>query len=168
MKSSICLTLVFVLLLCLCGCDNATVKDQAIFYYQRMEFDFGSDSAVFVPEAHDVSGHTEDLRYLLSLYLRGPSDPELMLPFPGGTILVGLEENEEKLHVTLSSIASTLEPIDLVTACGCLAQTCFSICDAEIVHIDSLVSASGQSVDMTFTRNSFLLTGNAILPEETE
>lgn len=167
MKSFLCLILTFVLMLGLWGCSE-TGKEQATFYYQRIEFDFGSDTGVFVPEVHDVSGHEGDLRYLLSLYLHGPTDQELTLLFPGGTILVELEQTDTELTVVLSSGASMLDPLDLVTACGCLAKTCFAISDAQIVHIDSLSSVSGQRVDMTFTRDSFLLTGNEILPDATE
>ena len=70
--------------------------------------------------------------------------------------------------MTLSSGAVMQDPVDLLTACGCLAKTCFAISDAAVVHIDSLPSVSGQHVDMTFSRDSILLTGNEILPEPTE
>ena len=165
MKHFLCLILAFVLLLCLLGCST---KSQATFYYQRIEFDFGSEDAVFVPEVHDVSGHEEDLRYLVSLYLRGPSDPELKLPFPTGTLLVDLKKTETELNVTLSSGAVMLDSVDLLTACGCMAKTCFAISDAQTVHIESLPSVSGQRVSMTFTRDSILLTGSKILPDTTE
>ena len=168
MKSFLCLILTFVLLLSLCGCDEAAGKSQATFYYQRTNFNFGSDTGVMVPEYHDVSGHEGDLRYLISLYLRGPMDQELTLPFPGGTLLVELEETEKELTVVLSSGASMLDPLDLITACGCLAQTCFAISDAQVLHIDSLPSVSGQHLDMTFNRDSILLSGNEILPDATE
>ena len=168
MKSTFCLILTFVLLLCLCGCEEAAGNGQATFYYQRIEFDFGSDTGVFVPEVHDVSGHEGDLRYLLSLYLRGPTDQELILPFPGGTILVELEETETELTVLLSSGASMLDSLDLITACGCLAKTCFAISDAQVVHINSLPAVSGQRVETTFSRDSILLTGNETLPDATE
>ena len=167
MKSFLCLILTFVLLLSLCSCGE-TGKGQATFYYQRIEFDFGSDTGVFVPEVHDVSGHEEDLRYLISLYLRGPTDQELTLPFPNGTILVELEQTDTELTVVLSSGAATLAPLDLITACGCLAKTCFAISNAQTVHIGSLPSVSGQQVDITFNRDSILLTSNEILPNATE
>ena len=168
MKSTLCLILAFVLLLGLCGCGSTAGKDQATFYYPRIEFDFGSSNSIMVPELHDVTGHADDLWYMLSLYLRGPTDPELKFAFPDGTILVELEQVESTLHVTLSSSSSKLEPADLLASCGCLAQTCFAISDAQVVHIDSLVSAAGNYVDMTFTRDSILLTGNEILPDATE
>ena len=168
MKNILCLILTAILLLCLCGCEKGPDENEAIFYYPRIEFEFGSDQGVMVPEYHDVSGHTEDLRYLISLYLRGPTNPELTLPFPGGTILVELEETETKLSVVLSSGVIALDPLDLITTCGCLAQTCFAISDAEVVHISSLPSTAKQQVDMTFSRDSILLTGNEILPDVTE
>ena len=167
MKHFLCLILAFVLLLCLCGCDGSN-KGQATFYYQRIEFDFGSEDGVFVSEVHDVSGHEQDLRYLISLYLRGPSDQELKLPFPTGTLLVDLKETETELTVTLSSGAVILDSVDLLAACGCLAKTCFAISDAEVIHITSLPSVSGQKVNMTFARDSILLTGSEILPDVTE
>ena len=168
MKNILCMILTAALLLCLCGCKKGPGENEAIFYYPRIQFEFGSDQGVMVPEYHDVSGHEGDLRYLISLYLRGPTDQELTLPFPGGTILVGLEETETELNVVLSSGAVILDPLELITACGCLAKTCFAISDAEVVHINSLPAVSGQHVDMTFSRDSILLTGNEILPDVTE
>ena len=127
MKNILCLILIAALLLCLCGCEKGPGENEAIFYYPRIQFEFGSDQGVMVPEYHDVSGHTGDLRYLISLYLRGPTNPELTLPFPGGTILVELEKTETELSVVLSSGIIALDPMDMITACGSSSSIIFMI-----------------------------------------
>ena len=168
MKSTLCLILAFVLLLGLCGCGSTAGKDQATFYYPRIEFDFGSSNSIMVPELHDVTGHADDLWYMLSLYLRGPTDPELKFAFPDGTILVEMLQEDSTVTVTLFSPSTQLSDIDLNIACVCLAETCFAISDAQQVHIQSLASISGKAMDTTITRGNILLPGYEILPEDTE
>ena len=168
MKRLTSLLLAGILLLSCSGCVRDPQASEVPFYYRRAEFDFGTPDGIIAQELHDVSGHTNDLRYLLALYLQGPSDQELILPFPEGTVLAELTQERKTVTITLSAAASGLEELDLTIACVCLAQTCFAICDAQQVHIQSPVSPAGKSVDMTITRDSLLLPGYKILPEDTE
>lgn len=168
MKKLTCFLLALLLALSMGGCSLKSQDSEVPFYYRRAEFDYGSPDGIMALELHDVSGHTDDLRYLLALYLQGPSDQELVLPFPEGTLLVDLLQEDRTVTVTLSSSPTHMEAIDLNIACVCLAETCFAICDAQQVHIQSLVSASGRSVDTLITRDNILLPGYEILPEDTE
>ena len=168
MKRRLCILLIGVLMLALTACTRESMDSQVPFYYIQAEFDYGMPDGVIASEFHDLSGHQNDLRYLLALYLQGPSDPELRLPFPSGTILVDLTQERREVTITLSSTAAMLEGTDLTIACACLAETCFAISDVQQVHIQSLASASGQIVDAIFTRDSLLLPGYEILPEDTE
>ena len=105
---------------------------------------------------------------MLALYLQGPSDPELRFSFPEGTILVEFAQENQVISITLSSKAAMMDDIDVVIACACFAETCFAISDAQQLHIQSLVSAAGLSVDTIITRDSILLPGYEILSEPTE
>ena len=168
MKRLIFLLLAGILLFSLASCGQDIQDSQVPFYYPLAEFDHGTPDGVMAPEIHEISGHHDDLRYLLALYLQGPSDPSLRHPFPNGTILVDLVVENQKAIITLSSTVATLDGIDRTIACACLAETCFAISDVQQVQILSLVSASGLSVDTTFTRGNILLPGYEILPEDTE
>ena len=149
----------------LCACSQTPKDSQVPFYYPRAEYKHGIPNGVITSEIHEISGHNDDLRYLLALYLQGPSDPELRTPFPSGTVLVDMMQYEREVTITLSSTAALLEGIDLTIACACLAETCFTICDVSQVRIQSLTSASGRFIDTTFTRDNLLLPGYEILPE---
>lgn len=168
MKKLICFLLAGLLAVSMAGCIQEPSDSEVPFYYRRAEFDYGTPDGIIAPELHDVTGHTDDLKYLLALYLQGPSDQELVLPFPEGMILVDLTEKEQTVTVTLSSSVTRLDDMDLTIACVCLAETCFAIRDVQQVHIQSLVSAAGKSVDTTITRGSILLPGYKILPKDTE
>ena len=160
--------LVVILIISLVSCGKDSLDSGVPFYYLRAEFDHGAADGVIASEIHELSGHHNDLRYLLALYLQGPSDPDLRSPFPDGTILVDLVQENQSVTITLSSTAAVLEGVDQTIACACLAETCFAISDAQQVHIQSLESASGLSVDTTFTRGNILLPGYEILPKVTE
>ena len=168
MKRLICFLLAGLLALSLTGCFLSPQDFEVPFYYRRAEFDYGTPDGIIAQELHEVSGHTNDLRYLLALYLQGPSDQDLVLPFPEGTILVDFLQEGQTVTVTLSSSPTHLDPIDLNIACICLAETCFALCDAQQIHIQSLVSAAGRSVDSLITRDSILLPGYEILPKDSE
>ena len=168
MKRLIFFLLSGILILSLVSCGKDSLTSEVPFYYLRAEFDHGTPDGVIASEIHELSGHHNDLRYLLALYLQGPSDPELRSPFPNGTILVDLVQENQSVTITLSSTAAVLEGVDQTIACACLAETCFAISDAQQVRIQSLESASGLSVDATFTRGNILLPGYEILPKETE
>ena len=83
----------FCLLLCLClflpGCSGELMKNPVTFYYPRREYRYGAEDGVISSEQREASGHANDLRYLLSLYLIGPSSDELVSPLPWGTRLLG-------------------------------------------------------------------------------
>ena len=168
MKRLILFLLSTILILSLVACDYGAQDSGVPFYYPKAEFDHGAPDGVIASEIHEISGHHDDLRYLLALYLHGPSDPELRRAFPYGTILVDLVQEDKSVTVTLTASAAVLDGMDLTIACACLAETCFAICDAQQVHITSLATTSGQAVDTTITRDSILLPGYKILPEDTE
>lgn len=168
MRKLICFLLAGLLALSMTGCTNGSTDSEVPFYYPRAEFDHGTPDGVMATEIREVSGHDQELRYLMALYLQGPTDPELRIPFPDGTVLVELLQEDGTVTVTLSSGITRLEDIDLTVACACLAETCFANSDAQQVNIQSLVSTNGLSVDVTFTRGNLLLPGYEILPEVTE
>ena len=168
MKRLLSILLTGILMLSLVGCGQEAQDPKVSFYYPRAEFNYGASDGVMVPETHEVPGHIDDLRYLLALYLLGPSDQELRPAFPTDTILVDVIQDEREITVILSSNVTALEGIDLTLACACFAETCFAISDVRQVHIESLASVSGKYVDTIITRDSILFPGYKILPDDSE
>ena len=59
-------------------------------------------------EQREASGHADDLHYLLSLYLIGPSSDELVSPLPWGTRLLGVSRENGTVTLELTDTACLL------------------------------------------------------------
>ena len=162
MRKIIALVLAALLLMGLTGCVDSA--DTAVFYYSRYDnaYLYGQDNAVIAGEYRDVTGHRQDLKYLLTLYFHGPTMEHLRSPFPSGMSLRSVERRQGTLYVELSASLTMLTGTDLTLACACLAKTCFALTDAEAVTI----SAHGLGfVSMTLTRDSLMLSDDSPIPE---
>ena len=163
MKRITALMLCVLLLMGMAGC--ATTPETASFYYARYadSYAYGQPSAVIAGEHRDVTGHSQDLRYLLTLYFHGPTMEYLRTPFPSGTSLRSVIQEDDAIYLELSSSLTLLRGTDLTLACSCLAQTCFDLTDAATITITS--EGLGY-VSMTLTRDSILLTDDTPIPTE--
>lgn len=96
----------FCLFLCLClflpGCSGELMKNPVTFYYPRREYQYGAEDGVISGEQREASGHADDLHYLLSLYLIGPSSDELVSPLPWGTRLLGVNRQDGTITLELT------------------------------------------------------------------
>ena len=160
MKRTLCFLLALILLLSGCSLSNGNVKDPVEFYYLRTcgrpeENKVYFSEGPIASEIREASGRRDDLYYLLSMYMRGPLDPDLQSPFPAGSTVVKIWQEDQALHVVLNAIAANLEDLDLSLAVACLAQTCIALTDIEIVHIecrgiDNIVLFSTMVTDSSF------------------
>lgn len=162
MKRALTFLLILSLLLTGCSLANHNVKEPAEFYYPRVctrpdEYRTYFSEGAIGSEIREASGHTDDLYYLLSMYLRGPLDPQLVSPFPVGCALVNAQQDGSELTVSLTSGASLLSDLDLSMACACIAKTCMSLTDAQTVRIESLGINNQVLFEFTITADSFLL-----------
>ena len=163
MRKIIALTLCVLLLAGLTGCMEAS--DNATFYYARYDdsYNYGQENAVIAGEPRDVTGHRQDLKYLLTLYFHGPTMEYLRTPFPSGMSLRSVERVGDMLYVETSSSLTLLRGTDLTLACACLARTCFDLTDASSITI----TADGLGyVSMTLTRDSILLMDDTPIPND--
>ncbi|MBQ8238663.1 MAG: hypothetical protein IJZ39_11020 [Oscillospiraceae bacterium] len=153
MKRLISLLLLLALVVSLAACAD---ENAVTYYYVRdeEEYLYGAADGVMVGERRSAAGHVDDLRYLLILYFHGPVTDYLKSPFPSGTNLEELVQQEDSLDIRLSGIVSMMEGADLTLACACLARTCFGMTDVQsiTIHAESL-----NTVSITFTRDSLLL-----------
>lgn len=133
--------LIFLLLaaLMLAGCDGSIgdAKEPVTFYYLLEEYAYGQDAQVFAPELWESSGHRQDLPYLLSLYLMGPSEEGHVSALPPDTRVLTVKQFDNGVSLELSDTAGTLTDAAFTRACACLALTCFDITDTQAVTIRS-------------------------------
>lgn len=140
-----------------CGYSRDNVVDPVEFYYQRISYGYYTFDGVITGESRDVTGHRNDLDYLLSLYLLGPLDGELKSPFPKNCKLLDVFYDGSTLCVILDETFATLENMERTIACACLAKTCFALTDVTQVQIQSDTSSKGSSIEMIIGADSLLL-----------
>ena len=122
---------VLALFLCLClmlaGCSSPKADSGVAFYYPRKQYLYHDVENVIVPEKREISGHSGDLQYLITLYLMGPKDESLSSPFPPDTRLEDVNTSDQRVQLILSSPDNNLSDSLFSLACACIAQTCFPL-----------------------------------------
>lgn len=123
----------------LAGCSflHNEFEESASFYYPRKVYDYHGQTPVIASEVREVTGHLQELEYMMSLYLMGPLDKELGSPFPPGTRLVQVSQDDNGLTVELTDTGRALTDIRFSLACACLSKTCMELCGVESVTVVS-------------------------------
>lgn len=135
MKRFVCILLSLCLLLP--GCSQERIKESVTFYYPRREYRYDSADGVIAGEQREASGHEGDLHYLLTLYLMGPSNEELVSPLPRGTQLLQALQQDSAVTLELTDTAQTMTDMEFTLACACLTLTSLSITGGEKVTVTS-------------------------------
>ena len=162
MKRSLCL------LLCLClflsGCSGELMKNPVTFYYPRREYQYGAEDGVISSEQREASGHADDLRYLLSLYLIGPSGEDLVSPLPWGTRLLEVTQQDGVITLALTDTTQSMTDTEFTLACACLTMTTLSITGGSKV----IITSGGRSVAMSRDSLTLVDDSTASTSEETK
>lgn len=135
MKRMICVILAVSLFLTGCGFYGTRIKNPVTFYYlcDKYQTDL---CCVIVSEEREAAGHTDDLSYLLALYLMGPTDDENVSPLRPGTRIKS-ERKDDTVYLELTEPFQILSDIEFSLVCSCLTLTCLNITDAKTVTITS-------------------------------
>ena len=152
MKRFLCIFLIILLAVPLCACSFRGLEsgDGYTFFYRRTEFQYGVESGIIESEKRDISGHDGDLFFLITLYLSGPLEENLVSPFPVSTRLLSVEQDDANILIKLTDSGSPLLDSEHSLACVCLALTCLEIPEIEQVTI--------QYRDRTITLNQSSVT----------
>lgn len=159
MKYLRCLCLLLALLLLAgCGADQESGENAVKFYYLQAQIGYSSEDSVITWEHRSDNG---TLYETLTLYLQGPLSDELTSPFPAGTSLVEIDEEDQVLNLKLNARLATLTGMELTLACTCLAKTCFAMTDAREVRISANDTLLDGVKYITITTDSLLLTDSS-------
>ena len=118
-------------------------------------------------EERDVTSHLDDLSYLLTVYFRGPLDPDLSSPFPMGCRILEIQLSDGQLTIWLNPILAEKSEMDITLACACLALTCLDFTDVDSVQIESRNLEEDILFSRTFTRDNLFLNDVSAKPSET-
>jgi len=122
-------------LLLLCGCGNTKeIQEPVTVFYCTDSVSFQSETSVFASEVRDYSVGGGNLRDFLNVYLSGPDTDALYSPFPSGSWIVSLSEENHTIYLHLNNQFSRLAPNELTVACTCLAMTIFELTESETVN----------------------------------
>jgi len=160
-KRFLCISLLLLCLTAMVGCErgNTFSDSPASFFYLRREFSYGKEDAVITQEERDVSGHREDMDYLLLLYIQGPADQNLISPFPITTQIDSLVMDGSSLYVTLRSNGLHFQSdLHKTLAYICLAKTCMALnTTLDTIYIQTDEDVSNQVPPVSITKDSMEL-----------
>lgn len=137
MKRSICILLLLSILFSMAGChqEQEKVHQPVNFYYPRVEATFGSADSLIAPIIAESADYANDTVGLMTAYLQGPKDEHYLSPFPAGTQILGFEENNGFIRLTMSRNFANLTGMDLTLACACLTLTVLDLTGGNSVRI---------------------------------
>lgn len=159
MKKTILILLILSLILSGCYRHVSLLKEPALFYYPRIEFDYGEEDGVIGVEERETAGHLDDLPYLLVMYFTEPVDESLYNPFPEDTEMTEVTKTGSRIIVQLSDTARSLSDSAFSLACTCLGLTCF-----ELDGIEAVTVTSGLRTQ-TILKENILLVDNYLLED---
>ena len=171
MKRTVAL-LMLMLMLSGCAISGSKIKDPITFHYLHVQSDDQAYDAYFAEgimgtETREAAGRRDDLNYLLTVYFRGPLDPELASPFPMGCRILEILQQDGLLTLQLNPILAEMSDMEITVACACLAQTCMDLTDADAVQIESRNLEGKLLFSRTFTQDNLFLNDNYTQPVET-
>lgn len=144
------------------GCSSAEPKGSSFYYCRKLsDYRYFEEQGVIRAESRDLTGHKNDLRYMVSLYLAGPMEEDLVSPFTNATMLISAELTDNKVYIELSGHNKILTDSEFSLACACMTLTCMDYTSCESVTVVS----GGRSV--TMDASSILLYDSLPLQETT-
>lgn len=164
MKRILCFILPL-LILTGCALQKNEVQDPVSFYYLRAEVSYDDASGIISSETAEATGRIGDLRYLLTLYLAGPSNDQLRSPYPKNVALIDISVTHPAMTLTLEGAFDAMEDLEISKACACLALTCFGMTDCQTVSIHLLDREENSTKTIEITRDSLIL--EDLIPETT-
>lgn len=163
------------LILCLClmlgllGCagkqDQPEVPVQFFYPRQISSILYEGDDGVITHELRESAGNEENYRYLLNLYLRGPTAQSLRNPFPRATSVVSFEQYQDQVTVTLSDSFAQLSGMELTLAGACLLKTVNAMTGVQSLYIRAQTQPLDNSEYLLFRMNDLLLTDDTNTPD---
>jgi spore germination protein GerM len=120
----------------LAGCQTPGDRNIALYYCRTPdEYRYFQEDSVICAEYRDIPDHSNDLRYVIGLYLAGPIGEGLYSPLPKNVTLLSAESNPETVILTFSNLGNSLTDSEFTIACACLTLTCSDLTGCDEVTV---------------------------------
>ena len=160
MKKALVLLLSLALLLSMLGCSGGPQPaplQPFDFYYRAAEPDYRSAYGAIGVETRDLGASPLSDEELISLYLQGPEDEDLVSPFPPNLRLLGVAGSATTLTVRLSSEYDSLQGVDASLADACIVKTLLGLGNIRRVRIVSVGEDGSELRSVTLDSGDILL-----------
>lgn len=127
------------------------------FYYRTVQTGYDGDSGVIAAQIRELGTQTPEVEELFALYLQGPADESLVLPFPQDTELVSAVSGEGVLTLRLSGGYEALTGVNASIADACIAKTMLQLSGVKSVCIMAVTSGGGILRQTTLSEEDLLL-----------
>ncbi len=155
MKKTICILLSITFLFLLCSCNKSKENEHPVkFYYRNAETQYNSEDGIISSEYQDAGSNKNNLPKLISQYLEGPADDDLISPFPNGLKLVEWDINKNVVTVTLSEHLASQSGVELMLSCTCITRTVLEITGVPVIQIRSKDNLLNGKEALTFSLES--------------
>lgn len=164
MKKMPCFLLA-ILLLPLFGCQHIDNEKTYAFYYPRSDYGHNAlqgkfyESILEVETRDDIS--YQNLLEMLTIYLSGPTTPDLMNPYPENMSLEAVSIVDQTLYMTVSDHLSELTGIQLMIACACLGKTGMELTNTISVQISCEKALLDGKKAITLYEDQIIITDSA-------
>ena len=156
MKRTVALILLLLALFSFVGCPKKSNTSTVNFYYCTANPEHHNQASVIHPEQRKIETNLSDLEEILGMYFEGPVSSRLNSPFPSGTKLITVQPSKEVVAIVLSDEIGTLNGVELMIACACLATTVLEISQSEVVEIRAENALLNNQEYIEFTSQSVL------------
>jgi hypothetical protein len=165
MKRLLCLicALIFLLTVTACSDNENEIRMPANFYYCTAEIEYDSELGVIASEVRETDLYYDNFMLLFNHYMRGPSSSALVSPFPVGSEVVQINQNDSEIVLIMNLQFAQLTGLKLSLACACLSKTVFSLTTVETVTIRCRDGSLDGKVSININRDSFLLQDKALV-----
>jgi len=131
MKRILCFLLSVLVIFSLSGCHSSERSGVSFYYCRDPElYQYFDPEAVIQSETRDLVGHMGDLKYMVGLYLAGPLEEGMAIPFSKSTKLLSVQKDGDSILIELSDHTKALTDSEFSLACAALTMTCmdFTTC----------------------------------------
>lgn len=162
MKRFVIVMILLALVIGMSGCmqKNEDFVNPVSFYYCNDISSKDDFEHVFVPELREGAGYWDNKPALLSLYLTGPENEDLVTPFPAGLSIISVQHDNGQVRVVLSDQFADLTGLDLSIACTCLGMTVLELYGCDCVEISAEHKPLGEQKSIIITADMVVLADN--------
>jgi len=166
--------LIFACLIILTACGKTELTDEADmkypirFYYCRTDEEaYGSDTGVLGWELRDLGDYPWTTDEILELYLQGPQNEYLWMPFEQSVYTGNSRLEDGVLYVSVSGEFAALPAVHRSITAACLVHTMAQLEQVEAVQLELVGGNNLSLVGTPLTPEDFLLLDDTAISDQT-